>query len=99
WRADSRIRGAAGDVLRECLVGCELAKRDRRLEYSDGLVDQRAGADAGPAKIESRLVLGPARRVCSVRGKLALARDVQSGDRLRSSAGCALVFGSTSAPN
>src|SRR5438067_8323496 len=72
-RAESRLRFAAGDVLRERLVGCELAKCDRCLEYSDGLVDQHAGADAGPAKIESRLVLGPANRVCPVRGKLALA--------------------------
>ena len=90
-RAHPRLRFAPGALLREPLVGRELANRDCLLEYGALVMDSRAGRDARQADFAARLVMGFAGRVWPVRNQLVGARFVQSRDRLPTPTRCPLV--------
>src|SRR2546421_1217807 len=53
WIAHADVCFVAGALLREHLVGRELAQRDRDLEHADDFVDRRAGAYARKTESES----------------------------------------------
>src|SRR5262245_26578755 len=74
--ADLRLRFVAGTLLPEGLVRCELGQRHWVVEHADDPLDRLTGPDARQTESKSRLVLGPANRVCLVRLQLAVTRAV-----------------------
>src|SRR6266481_10003707 len=96
---DRRISRDARALLFESLVGRQLARCNSDLEHAAALVAGSARDLTGQAELAPRLVLGAACCLHVVRFELAGAAALQSGDCLCSSAGRAVVFGSTSAPH
>jgi len=95
----ARLRFSSCALLYKCLVGRELADGDRHVEYLHVVVDRRVDYFAKPAELPARLVLGDADGLYVMRFELARARVVQSGNRLRASAGRAMVSRSAFAAN
>src|SRR5437016_1574187 len=95
----ARLRFSSCALLYKSLVARELADGNCHVEHVHVVVDRRADYFARPAELPARLVLGDADRFYVMRFELVSAQLVQSGNRLRASAGRAMVSRSAFAAN